>query len=38
MLDINIVNFLTVGVISLAVWAAFKAALGYFGVSASWAA
>jgi hypothetical protein len=38
MIDINIVNFLTIGIISLAAWALFKWASAYFGINTSWAA
>ena len=37
MIDINIVNFLTVGAISLAFWAAFKFLTQYFGINTNWA-
>lgn len=36
MIDINVINAITIGIISLAAWALLKFILKYFGVSLAW--
>jgi hypothetical protein len=37
MIDVNLVNFMTIGVIGFIFWALFKFVAHYFGINLAWA-